>query len=125
MEDRSSKIKIGDKEYELLLTTKATKEIAKKYGGISKLGDNLINDDYEKALDDVLWLVVLLANQPILIHNLKNPNNKMDLLTQEELEVLTTPYDIADFKDAISEAIIKGSQRYIKSEDTGKNVVSE
>ena len=43
MEDeRSSVITIGEKEYELLLTTKATKEIAKKYGGLSNLGDKLV-----------------------------------------------------------------------------------
>ena len=37
--DRSAFIKIGDEEYELLLTTRATKEIAKRYGGLDKLGD--------------------------------------------------------------------------------------
>jgi hypothetical protein len=36
-DERSAIIRIGDKEYELLLTTKATKEIAKKYGGLEKL----------------------------------------------------------------------------------------
>lgn len=30
--DRSAIIKIGDEEYQLTLTTKATKEIAKRYG---------------------------------------------------------------------------------------------
>ena len=38
-DERSAVIKIGDTEYELLLTTKATKEIAKKYGGLSNLGE--------------------------------------------------------------------------------------
>mgnify|MGYP000968905205 FL=1 len=32
--DRSAIIKIGDEEYQLILTTKATKEIAKRYGGL-------------------------------------------------------------------------------------------
>ena len=31
--ERSAVIKIGDKEYELILSTRATKEIAKRYGG--------------------------------------------------------------------------------------------
>ena len=77
MNERSAIIKIGDKEYELLLTTKATKEIAKKYGGLEKLGDKLLtNKDYEGAISEIVWLIVTLANQPILIHNYKNPNDK-------------------------------------------------
>ena len=40
--DRSAMINIGGKEYEMLLTTKATKEIARRYGGLSNLGDKLM-----------------------------------------------------------------------------------
>ena len=40
--DRSSIIKVGDKEYELILTTKATKQIASRYGGLENLGDKLM-----------------------------------------------------------------------------------
>lgn len=125
MEDRSATIKIGDKEYELLLTTKATKEIAKKYGGLEKLGDKLLqNKDYENAIGEIVWLIVTLANQPILIHNFKNPNDKKDLLTEDEVEILTTPTDLANFKDAITEALYKGVKRNVESEES-KNVVSE
>ena len=125
MEDRSAVIKIGDKEYELLLTTKATKEIAKKYGGLEKLGDKLLQSkDYENAIGEIVWLIVTLANQPILIHNFKNPNEKKDLLTEDEVEILTTPTDLANFKDAITEALYKGVKRNVESEET-KNVVNE
>ena len=34
MTDRGSIIKIGENDYELILTTRATKEIAKRYGGL-------------------------------------------------------------------------------------------
>lgn len=123
--ERSAIIKIGDKEYELLLTTKATKEIAKKYGGLEKLGDKLLtNKDYEGAIGEIVWLIVTLANQPILIHNYKNPNDKKELLTEDEVEILTTPQDLANFKDAITEALYKGVQRNIVSEER-KNAVSE
>ena len=37
--ERSAKISIGGSEYELILTTKATKEIAKRYGGLEDLGE--------------------------------------------------------------------------------------
>lgn len=123
--ERSSIIKIGDKEYELLLTTKATKEIAKKYGGLEKLGDKLLSTkDYEGAIGEIVWLLVTLANGPILIHNLKNPDNKKDLLTEDEVEILTTPSDLADFKNAITSALLKGTKRNIESEES-KNVVGE
>jgi hypothetical protein len=123
--ERSAIIKIGDKEYELLLTTKATKEIAKKYGGLEKLGDKLLtNKDYEGAIGEIVWLIVTLANQPILIHNYKNPNDKKELLTEDEVEILTTPQDLANFKDAITEALYKGVQRNVLSEES-KNAVGE
>lgn len=40
-DERSSVITIGEKEYELLLTTKATKEIAKSTVAFLTLGINL------------------------------------------------------------------------------------
>lgn len=123
--ERSASIKIGDKEYELLLTTKATKEIAKKYGGLEKLGDKLSKSkDFESAISEVVWLIVLLANQPILIHNLSNKDKPKDLLTESEVELLTTPTDLADYKDAISEALLKGTKRNIVSEKV-KNAEGE
>lgn len=124
-DERSSIIKIGEKEYELLLTTKATKEIAKKYGGISNLGDKLVrSENYEDAISEIVWLIVTLANQPILIFNYKNKGNEKPLLTEDEIELLTTPQDIANFKDAITEALLKGTKRNIESVET-KNAVGE
>ncbi len=123
--ERSAIIKVGDKEYELMLTTKATKEIAKKYGGLEKLGDKLLTSkDYEGAIGEIVWLIVTLANQPILIHNYKNPNDKKELLTEDEVELLTTPQDLATFKEAITEALYKGVQRNIVSEEP-KNLKGE
>ena len=43
--ERSSGISIGGQEYEMLLTTKATKEIAKRYGGLSNLGEKLMKTE--------------------------------------------------------------------------------
>ena len=37
--ERSTNITIGGDEYTLILTTKATKEIACRYGGLENLGD--------------------------------------------------------------------------------------
>ncbi len=125
--DRSSVIKIGDKEYALTLTTKATKEIAKKYGGLENLGDKLMkSENFEMAISEIIWLLTLLANQSLLIHNLKNPKDKKELLTEEEVELLTTPADLVSQKEAIVKAMAKGTNRNIESESTkSKNKAAE
>ena len=112
-----TKIKVGEKEYELLLTTRATKEIAGRYGGLENLGDKLMKaENFEMALGEIIWLITLLANQPILIHNLKNKNDTKELLTEEEVELLTSPLDLAEYKDAITDALLKATKRNIESE---------
>ena len=121
--DRNAIISIGGEDYELILTTRATKEIAKRYGGLENLGEKLMKtEQFELALEEVVWLITLLANQSILIHNLKNPKEKLDLLTEEALELLTSPFELAEYKSAIMEAMYKGSKREIESEDDSKNV---
>ena len=125
--DRSSIVKIGEKEYELILTTKATKEIAKRYGGLENLGDKLMkSENFEMAISEIIWLLTLLANQSLLIHNLKNPKDKKDLLTEEEVELLTTPADLVAQKEAIVKAMAKGTNRNIESESAKpKNKAAE
>lgn len=120
--ERGANIMLGGEEYTLILTTKATKEIAGKYGGLENLGDKLLkSENFEMALNEVVWLVTLLANQSILIHNIKNKENKKELLTEEMVELLTSPLDLAGFKSALSEALYKGTKRNIVSEDNTKN----
>ena len=41
-EERGALIDIGGEEYELILTTKATKAIAGRYGGLENLGEKLM-----------------------------------------------------------------------------------
>ena len=116
--ERSANILIGDEEYTLVLSTKATKEIAARYGGLENLGDKLMkSENFEMALDEIVWLITLLANQSILIHNLRNKENPKELLTEEEVELLTSPLDLAEYKSAITEAMFKGTARNIESED--------
>jgi hypothetical protein len=125
--DRSTAINIGGQEYQLILTTKATKEIAGRYGGLEDLGDKLMKaENFEMALDEIVWLITLLANQSLLIHNLRNPNKKRQLLTQEEVELLTSPLELATYKNALTEAMFKGTKRNIESEETDtKNTPAE
>ena len=124
--DRSAVITIGGEEYELILSTKATKEIAGRYGGLQNLGEKLMkSENFEMAIGEIVWLITLLANQSILIHNFKNKDNQRDLLTEEIVELLTAPYDLAGYKEAITEALYEGTKRNIESETDTKNVVVE
>lgn len=117
-QERASTIIIGGKQYDLILTTRATKEIAKRYGGLSNLGDKLMkSENFEMALDEIIWLLTLLANQSILIHNLQNKEDKRELLEEETVELLTSPLELATYKTAIMEAMFKGTKRNVESEE--------
>ena len=121
--DRSAAITIGGKTYHLILTTRATKEIGKRFGGLENLGDKLLkSENFELAISEITWLIALLANQSVLIHNLQNPGDKQEFLTEDMIDLLTTPLEIAGFKDAIMEAMVRGTNRSIESEGgDGKN----
>ena len=124
--ERSANITIGGEDYELILTTKATKEIAGRYGGLENLGDKLMkSENFEMAIGEIVWLITLLANQSILIHNLKHKDSQRELLTEELVELLTTPLDLAGYKAAITEALYKGTKRNVISEVDSKNAVVE
>ena len=111
MDERTATVNIGGQEYEMLLTTRATKAIAGRYGGLENL-------------DEIVWLITLLCNQPILVHNLKHPEDKKPELTAEEVELLTSPMELTDYKDAIMEAMYRGTKRNIESEPEGKNTAA-
>jgi len=126
-DERSSKITIGGVDYTLILTTRATKEIAKRYGGLENLGEKLMkSENFEMALDEIVWLITLLANQSSLIHNLQNKDDKKELLKEEDVEILTSPLELATYKEAIIEAMFKGTKRYVESEEAqSKNELVE
>lgn len=123
--ERSANIKLGDTEYQLVLTTLATKSIARRYGGLENLGEKLANTEhFEDALDEIVWLITLLANQSIMIYNLWHSEDKKPLLTEEIVELLTSPYDLAEYKNAIMFAMYKGAKRNVESETDTKNTTA-
>ena len=120
--ERTANITIGGEEFTLLLTTKATKEIAARYGGLENLGDKLMkSENFEMALDEIVWLITLLANQSILVHNLRQPDDRKPELTAGAVELLTSPFDLAGCKNAIMQAMYRGTKRNVESEPDGKN----
>ena len=119
--ERSASITVGGKDYELLLTTRATREIAGRFGGLENLSDTLMAaENFEQSLADLIWLITLLANQSILVHNLTHLDDQQTLLTEEAVELLTVPGDLVDYKDAIAESLTRGTKRNIMSETDPK-----
>ena len=121
--DRAAVIQIGGKEYALLLTTRATKEISMRYGGLQNLGDKLFEgkENFDEGLDEIIWLITLLANQSVMVHNFQHPDDKQDLLDEDTLELMTSPYDLMAFKDAIMSCMSKGTARHVETEETNVN----
>lgn len=125
-DDRRAAVSIGGEQFELILTTRATKEIAGRYGGLENLGDKLMKaENFELAIDEIVWLITLLANQSIMIHNLRNPGERRELLTEEAVELLTSPQELGGCKAAITEALFKDTKRNIESENDSKNTEAE
>lgn len=79
------------------------------------------SENFEMAIGEIVWLITLLANQSILVHNLKHKDDPRELLTEEMVELLTSPLDLAAYKSAITEALYKGTKRNIESEADPKN----
>ena len=104
------------------VTAIATREIAGRYGGLENLGEKLMkSENFEMAIGEIVWLITLLANQSILVHNLKDKAHPKELLTEDVVELLTTPLDLAGYKTAITEALYKGTKRNVESEKDPKN----
>ena len=120
--DRSVTITVGGEQYDLMLTTLATKQISKRYGGLEQLGEKLMKaENFDQSLEEICWLIALMANQSVMIYNLRHKEEPRPLLTEEEVELLTSPLDLAGFREALTEAMFRGTKRNIESEDDGKN----
>ncbi len=89
---------------------------------MESLGDKLMKtENFEMAISEIVWLITLLANQPVLIYNLSHKENPKVKLTEEEVELLTSPLDLAGYKQAITDALFKATRRNIESENDSKN----
>lgn len=112
----SAFIRLGGRDLELVLTTRATREIASRYGGLEQLGDKLeSSNDLGEQIGEFCWLIALLANQSVLIHNLHANGDEWPQITAEEVELLTVPGELADYKDAITAALEAGMRREVAS----------
>lgn len=120
-DSRVTYLVLGKEKLPLLLTLKATRDIATRYGGLEELGNKMLESmDLNGMIDEIVWLIVVLANQCILIDNLENKTNK-PLLTPNELELKMDPYDMTSYREAILAALQAGQKQHVQSEEEPKN----
>jgi hypothetical protein len=131
-EERKASVVIGGQEYELLLTMGATRKISAKYGGVLEFGEALLgpadligkaepgepkrqekSKGYDEQAEHVLWMLALLINQTILIHNKQHPNDRKELITEEHIELFSLQFQLPDYISAICKALNRGAARDI------------
>ena len=121
-QQRTAKINLGGKEYEMLLTTEAVMRITEHFGGIDKVGEKLANSkDLSEQVKDVLWLLTLLVNQGIRRSNLKRRLEGETFVAVKEFEegdigVLTDIGDLVRLKNDLIGAMMLGLTKNIESD---------
>jgi hypothetical protein len=124
MSENGVEISIRSKAYRLVFTTAALKEIGKKYGGVEEMGAKM-DADRIAAIDDVCWLVALLANQGIMLDTGITAPGNPDLLTADKVALLTMPWEIEGLSKAAIHAIELGMAMEHPASDGPVDVVLE
>jgi len=113
-------------EYELILTTNATRIFVEKYGGLEKLGEALLEEtDQTTKFREVVYIISVLANQSVLINNMLNPENKKPEITEDMVNLLTTPFHFQEYNEKLIAVMRRDMTRNIKSEEPGDDEKNE
>jgi hypothetical protein len=120
-----NRIIFNGQEYEVMLTTKAMRDITRKFESIEKIGDVFKSSDtnQDDLLEVMVFLTYTLVNQAILRYNFTNPTEKKPLLTQEEVELFTGIDDLTTYLPIFTRVLSRDLSQKIKTEDE-KNVVT-
>ena len=120
--DRSRPVTIDGQQYDMLMTTEATIEIADMVGGLENFDTALEALDAKDMLLMLTNLIVVLVNQGTAAHKYKDPSYDRPQLTAETLRIITAPSDLLALKGQIQDAIEAGMDLNIKREDDEKNL---
>lgn len=120
--DRSRPVTIDGQQYDMLMTTEATIEIADMVGGLENFDTAIDALDAKDMLLMLTNLIVVLVNQGTAARKYKDPSYDRPQLTTETLRMTTTPSDLLALKGQIQDAIEAGMGLNIKHEDEEKNL---
>jgi len=112
----NARIDIGGAEYGLALTVRATKDIAEKFGSLEEFGETLQQQSPADAIDSTVWLICLLANQWVNIHNRRNPSDLREPLTQDDVEMFVDVLELTQLRHAIEGAFASGTKRQVQAD---------
>jgi len=106
MYEAGKKITIGGRDFELVFNVAALADITERFGGISNLGE-LLEKDKAKAIREMPWLIALMANQGIALHN-EETGEKMALISSDWVALRMKPKELIRQQNIIMEAISEG-----------------
>jgi hypothetical protein len=118
--DRITEIEIAGKKYPLNFSVKAAKEISKRYGDISSVGDAFSNKTMDEMMDEANWILALLIEQGVAYKKIVDGED-IKPLTKDELEVVMGVVDFADLKDTLLGSMMAGAKREVEVEEDPKN----
>jgi hypothetical protein len=117
-DDRTRVVTINGIEYPMAMNGKAAIEILKKYGSLEEMGEALDDtDDTAAFFTNILWLMTLLINQGISMHNYMNKESQRDLIDEDFIGVISDPREMMSYRESVISAFSAGSIRHIESGD--------
>lgn len=117
---RITEIEIAGSKYPLNFSTKAAKEISKRYGDIASVGDAFTDKAMDEMMDEAIWLLELLISQGVAYKRIVE-GEEIKGLSKEELETVMGVGDFADLKDVIIGAMTAGAKREVEVTPDPKN----
>lgn len=129
--ERTTYIRIGRKDYPMRFSLGASIELGKKFGDLSKMGDQMTKDSLDKQVETIVWILELLITQGCAYKNLFEADmpvpdtapvegGKYVPVTKEEIEL---GVDLMEAREKIFECIGGGQKKEIevKEKQSGKN----
>jgi hypothetical protein len=118
--NRIGEIEIAGSTYPLNFSTKAAKEIAKRYDGLENIEGAFSGKAVDAMMDEIVWLLSLLIAQGVAYRRIVE-GEEVKGITADELEVVLGVADMAGLKDKIMGAMLIGMKREVEVEIDPKN----
>lgn len=114
--NRAVSVVIDGEEFEMLLTTKAAADVDREFGGFDEIAAVVDGEDRGASVAMASKLIALLCNAGTERYNYRHRETPRTMLEPEEIEIFTTPGEMAELMHSAVEAVKRGRTTYIESE---------
>lgn len=114
--NRAVSVVIDGEDFEMLLTTKAAADIDREFGGFDEIAAVVDGEDRVASVAMASKLVALLCNAGTERYNYRHRDTPRRMIEAEEIEIVTTPGEMAELMHSAVEAVKRGRTTYIESE---------